>query len=64
MLICRLGEILKERGIKKGWLADQVGVSNNTVGDWINKGRVPELEVAYRVAEVLDLNVMEIWVKK
>lgn len=64
MIECRLEEILKERGIKKGWLADQTGVSLNTVGKWINKGQIPDLITCYKVAGVLGLTVYDIWVIK
>jgi DNA-binding XRE family transcriptional regulator len=61
IIVCKLEEILKDRGLKKGWLADRIGVSPATLSNWINKGVIPELPLAYKTAVELDLNVMEIW---
>lgn len=56
----RLKEILDARGIKYGWLAEQAGVSRNTVTSLIN-GSCPRLDLAYRVAAALGLSVYDIW---
>lgn len=61
-IVCRLNVILAERGIKKGHLAKKVGVNPGTLSAWCNNKAVPTLEIAYRVAEELGMNVMEIWV--
>ncbi|MEC0265173.1 helix-turn-helix transcriptional regulator [Paenibacillus anseongense] len=64
MVECRLNEIFAERGMKKGWFANKIGVNASTLSGWCTNKTVPELEQAYRVALELDLNVMEIWVVK
>jgi putative transcriptional regulator len=58
---CRLKVIMAERGIKQKWLAERVGVSMATLSQLSNNKTLPTLPVAYRIAEELDLNVMEIW---
>lgn len=64
MLECRLNVIFAERDIKKGEFAKRIGVNPGTLSAWCKNKAVPTLEIAYRVAEELDLNVMEIWIKK
>lgn len=61
MIRCRLNVIFAERRIKKGEFADKLGVSRGTLSTWCNDKSVPPLEMAYKVAAELDLNVMEIW---
>ena len=56
----KLKVILDQRGIKYGWLAEQVGVSRNTVTALIN-GSCPNLKLAYKIADALNLSVYDIW---
>ena len=51
-----LEKVLKERGIKKGWLAVQVGVRPATVTTWMH-GTLPKDETKVKVANLLDLSV-------
>ena len=55
-----LKQILDSRGIKYGWLAEQVGVRRNTITDLI-KGQTPHLDLAYTIADKLNLTVYDIW---
>ena len=56
----KLKVILDDRGIKYGWLAEQVGVSRNTITALIN-GSCPHLDLAYKIAAALNLMVYDIW---
>lgn len=62
MIRSKLGEVLKERGLRQDWLASRAGVHNATLSRIVTGKSVPTLEVAYRIANVLDLRVDEIWV--
>lgn len=55
-----LKQILDERGIKYGWLAEQVGVRRNTISD-LMRGANPHLDLAYKIAKTLGLSVYDIW---
>jgi DNA-binding XRE family transcriptional regulator len=57
---CNLECILKEKGIKKGWLAEQVAVSRNTITA-ICRGTDPHLSLAYKISKTLNVPVQEIW---
>lgn len=61
---CRLKEIIKERGLKQNFLASKCGISVSALSSLVTEKTLPTLEVAYRIAAALDLNVMEIWVLK
>jgi putative transcriptional regulator len=58
---CRLKVIFAEREIKGGEFAERVGVSPATISQLVNNKSLPTLEVAYKIAVELDMNVMEIW---
>lgn len=61
---CRLGEILKERGIKQIWLAEQVGIHKTNINNLVSGKTEPKLATAYSIAEVLGLSVYDIWTKE
>jgi len=56
-----LNEILEERGIKKKWLADRIGVTPTTITIICKGDSVPTLKVALKIADVLGLTVEDIW---
>jgi DNA-binding XRE family transcriptional regulator len=56
----RLKEILDARGIKYGWLAEQVGVNRNTIKNLMD-GACPRLDLAYKIAAALGLSAYDIW---
>ncbi|OYD59781.1 transcriptional regulator [Fictibacillus aquaticus] len=61
---CIMESILKERGIKKGFVARKAGISLTTM-TLLSKGKsLPTLPVAFRIAEVLEMRIEEIWIKK
>lgn len=57
----RLKEILKTRGIKQDWLAEQIGVNRNTISNIINNKYKTYIDVAITIAECLNLKVDDIW---
>jgi DNA-binding XRE family transcriptional regulator len=56
-----LNEILEQRGIKKKWLAEKVGVTPTAMTKICKGESVPHLKIALRIADVLELTVEEIW---
>lgn len=64
MIHCRLKVIFAERNIRQNDFAEKVGVAPSTLSQLVNGKTLPTLEVAYRIAMEMDLNVMEIWVIK
>jgi putative transcriptional regulator len=57
---CRLREVLKEQGRTQTWLADQVGVSKQSMTRIVDKGST-HVEYAVRIAKALEVPVEEIW---
>lgn len=50
-----------EKGIKKGWLAKQVGIAPGTLTKIVSGESLPTLPVALKIAEVLDTTVEDLW---
>lgn len=42
------------------WLADKLEMNRNTIAGYI-KGTPPTLDVAYRIAKLLNAKVTEVW---
>ena len=57
----RLQEILDERGIRRDWLADKVGISYKTLSNLIQNKYNTSLAVALKIADVLKLPVDRIF---
>jgi putative transcriptional regulator len=56
----RIKEVLEQKGIKQIWLAEQLGKSYNMLHSYAQNKRQPSLEVLYRIAEILDIDVKEL----
>lgn len=61
MLKCNLKEIIKRRGLKQTFLADELGVSKQVFSTWTTGKSKPSLEVAYKIADKLDCSITDIW---
>jgi transcriptional regulator with XRE-family HTH domain len=56
----RIKEVLEEKGIKQTWLAEKLGKSYNMVNSYVKNRQQPRLEVLYKIAEILDVDVKEL----
>jgi len=56
----RIKEILEEKGIKQTWLAEKLGKSYNMVNSYVKNRQQPRLEVLYKIAEILEVDVKEL----
>lgn len=52
---------IKNKGLKKIWVAKQVGISRNTLSLILKGESAPTLKVAIRLARLLDMTVEELW---
>jgi putative transcriptional regulator len=57
----RLQEILDERGIKRDWLADKVGISYKTLSNLLQNRYNTSIGVALMIADVLNVPIGEIF---
>jgi len=56
----RIKEVLDRKGIKQKWLAEQLGKSFNMVNAYAHNRRQPPMEVLYKIAELLDVDVKDL----
>jgi len=56
----RIKEVLQDKGIKQVWLAQKIGKSVNVVNGYVQNRQQPRLEVLYKIAETLDVDVKEL----
>ena len=59
----RIKEVLKQKGIKQKWLAEQLGKSYNMVNSYAQNKRQPSLEDLYKIAAILSIEITELLVK-
>lgn len=61
---CRLRIILAEREMKQDELREKAGIGKSTLSLLINNRSLPSFDVAYRIADALDMPIETIWTKK
>jgi repressor LexA len=56
----RIKEVLEEKGIKQVWLAEKLGKSFNMVNSYVQNRSQPSLQVLFKLAEILEVNVKDL----
>lgn len=60
-LKCKIGDIINEKGYKKGWVAQQIGVSGQQMSNWIVQRSYPTADKLFRLAAFLDVKVDDLY---
>ncbi len=61
MQILRIKELLKEKGISGKQLAQELGVTENSISLILNNKRQPRFETLADIAKVLDVDIRELF---
>ena len=56
-----LKRIIDEKGVQQRWLAEQVGVTEVSMSRYVNGERIPKAPMAIRMADVLGVDVKELY---
>ena len=56
----RIKEVLEDKGIKQIWLAEKLGKSYNMVNSYVQNRSQPSIEVLYKIAKILNVEVIEL----
>ena len=56
----RIKEVLQAKGIKQTWLAEKVGKSYNMINGYVQNRQQPRLEVLFKIAEILEVEVKDL----
>lgn len=56
----RIGQVLKEKGLKQNWLASQLGMTTVMISLYVQNKRQPKLETLIRISQILksDINLL------
>lgn len=54
-------EVIAEKGYKQKFVANSIGVSEQQLSNWIKGTSTPRLEVAYKLAKFLEVDVTDLW---
>ncbi len=60
----RIKDVLEHKGIKQKWLAEKLGKSYNMVNSYAQNRRQPNLEVLFKIAEIPDVEVDALLMKR
>ncbi|MDA3779119.1 MAG: helix-turn-helix transcriptional regulator [Bacteroidales bacterium] len=60
----KIKEVLENKGIKKTWLAVKFRKSFNMVNSYVQNRQQPRLEVLYRIAEILDVEIKNLLIER
>ncbi|MBW7869160.1 MAG: helix-turn-helix transcriptional regulator [Brumimicrobium sp.] len=52
-----LKELFKNKGIKQKWLANQIGVSEVTISNWVKGIHTPSEEHLEKLAKILHIDI-------
>lgn len=58
---CRLGEIIRERGLRQDWLCQKSGVSQANMSRLASGKMFPTVLTAHRISRALGLKIEDIW---
>lgn len=64
IMISKINEKIELRGYKKKWVAEQLGVSQNVLSRWINNHNMPSVKTLFKLAEILNCKVDDLYTKK
>jgi DNA-binding XRE family transcriptional regulator len=56
-----LDKLLRDKSINRLRLAERMGVSRQTLGDWANGKKLPSMPNAAKLAEELDVTIAEVF---
>jgi DNA-binding Xre family transcriptional regulator len=56
----KIGEVLREKGLKQKWLAEQLGMSTVTISTFVNNRRQPKTKDLVRMCDILDVELTQL----
>ncbi|CEI82002.1 Helix-turn-helix [Oceanobacillus oncorhynchi] len=55
-------ELIREKGYQKRYIAEQMGITNNTLTHWMKNRSMIKLDQAVKLAEVLDCELEDLFI--
>jgi putative transcriptional regulator len=57
----KIGELINERGLKRKWIAEKVGVTPKQISNWVTGYSYPTVEKAFKLANLLGVKVDDLY---
>lgn len=61
---CKIGELIVAKGMKKKYVAKEIGITPSQLSNWLALKSYPPLDKAYKLAELLGVNVDDLYEKE
>jgi transcriptional regulator with XRE-family HTH domain len=58
---CRIGEFIEEKGMKKKYIAKEIGITPNQLSNWLAMKSFPPVDKAYILADLLEVKVDDLY---
>jgi transcriptional regulator with XRE-family HTH domain len=58
---CLIGELIEARGLKKGYIANQLDISRQQLSNWISSRSYPPILKAFQLADLLGVKVDDLY---
>lgn len=55
-----IGKHLKMKGRKQKWLAEQLGLSENTISSYVKNNKHPKIETLLKISKILEVELTEL----
>jgi transcriptional regulator with XRE-family HTH domain len=55
-----IGELLKNKGLKQKWLANQLGMTSVMISLYVQNKRQPKLETLINISKILNVDVNQL----
>ncbi len=60
----KLDKLIKDKGLKKAYIAHKIGISPGFLSKYISGERKPKLDTAKKLSEILECSIEEIFFDK
>jgi len=63
-MISKIGELMQKKGLKGKWVAQQLGISQNQMSNYVKGKSYPPVDKAFELAKLLDCKVDDLYEAK
>lgn len=56
----RIGDVLKEKGLKQKWLAEQLGMTTVMVNLYVQNKKQPKLDTLVKIAQIINVDIQKL----
>lgn len=58
---CKIGELIELKGMKKKYIANEIGITPNQLSNWLAMRSFPPIDKAYLLADLLEVKVDDLY---